>query len=278
MFNLVGLQAVQLSEDLVPWLQERVQNPDLQYLKPPDWLPFHGQIDALRPQIMQKLGELASNIGGLLIAGLSAATKGTAGFFIDLFVMLYAMLFFLKEGVSIREKALRLTPLARDAQERLLEKGLSVTRTTLKGILIIGVIQGLLGGVAFAVVGLQGAAFWGAVMAVASVIPSIGTALVWVPAVVFLMLSGAPWPALGLGLWCALVVGSVDNLLRPVLVGNDTKMPDILILISTFGGLAMFGIAGLIIGPVIAALCVTMWDLYYLTFQDVLDTSDAGDY
>jgi len=104
-------------------------------------------------------------------------------------------------------------------------------------------------------------------MAVASVIPSVGPALVWVPAVIYLLLTGQVWAGLGLCLWCALVVGSVDNVLRPILVGGDTQMPNILILISTFGGLTLFGAAGLIIGPVIASLFVTRWDVYYETFR-----------
>ena len=271
MINLIGLQAVQLTEELVPWVQEQVGAEDRAALKPPDWLPFRAQVEAVRPQIVQKLGELATKIGTLFVEGLSSATKGTAGFLLDLFVMLYAMFFFLKEGEALREKLIALSPISRSAQLRLVEKGMSVTRATIKGTVIIGLIQGLLGGIAFAVVGIQGAAFWGAVMAVASVIPSVGTALVWVPAVGYLAFAGEGWLAVGLGLWSMLIVGSVDNLLRPILVGGDTEMPDLLILISTLGGIAMFGIAGIIIGPVIAALFLTMWDLYYLTFQKLLD-------
>jgi len=209
---------------------------------------------------------------------LSAATSGTARFFLELFVMVYAMFFFLREGRSLVEKLIGYTPLPRDVQEVLIHKGLSVTRATVKGTLVIGLIQGALGGIAFAVAGIQGAAFWGAVMALASVIPSVGTAIVWVPAVLYLLLTGELVSGVGLGLWCALVVGSVDNLLRPVLVGGDTQMPDILVLVSTFGGLALFGLAGLIIGPVIAALFVAMWHVYYVTFHDVLaeEGSEAG--
>ncbi len=104
-------------------------------------------------------------------------------------------------------------------------------------------------------------------MAIASVIPSVGTALVWVPAVIYLLLTGQIVPAIALFLWCALVVGGVDNVLRPILVGSDTEMPDLLILISTFGGLTLFGMAGLVIGPVIASLFVTMWEVSYETFR-----------
>jgi predicted PurR-regulated permease PerM len=174
---------------------------------------------------------------------------------------------------------IRYTPLPREVQALLIGKGLSVTRATLKGTVVIGLVQGALGGAAFAVAGIQGAAFWGAVMAVASVIPSVGTAIVWIPAVIYLFVTGEAGAGTGLALWCAIVVGGVDNLLRPILVGGDTQMPDILVLVSTFGGLALFGISGLIIGPVIAALFVTMWEVYFEAFRDLLpaDESTVGE-
>ena len=135
-------------------------------------------------------------------------------------------------------------------------------------------------GLALAAVGIKGAVFWGTVMAVLSIIPGIGTALVWVPAVIYLFVVGRNLPAIGLLLWCAIVVGTADNLLRPLLVGKDTKMPDLIILLSTFGGLALFGAVGLVVGPVIAALFLAMWRIYGDTFGDYLltpkDPEDEG--
>jgi predicted PurR-regulated permease PerM len=267
MLDLIAIQAYGLTQEAVPWLEQKLQNPDELSITIPDWIPFRGEIESSGPQIATKLGELAGKTGAYLVKGLSAATKGTASFFLNLFVMLYAMFYFLRSGPPLVEKMLSYPPLSPAIQKRLIEKGLSVTRATIKGTLVIGLLQGALGGISFAVVGIQGAAFWGAAMALASVVPSVGTALVWVPAVIYLLVTGQAWVGIGLCLWCALVVGSVDNLLRPILVGNDTQMPNILILISTFGGLALFGMAGLIIGPVIASLFVTMWDIYYETFR-----------
>ena len=122
----------------------------------------------------------------------------------------------------------------------------------------------------------RGAAFWATVMAVLSIIPAIGTALVWIPAVIYLLMTGQVVAGIGLGLWCAAVVGSVDNVLRPRLVGGDTEMPDLLILLSTLGGLSMFGAVGLIIGPVIAGLFVTVWQIYGTTFQELLPKRQAA--
>ena len=267
MLDLIAVQAYDLTQGAMPWLEKQLQNPEGLSITIPDWVPFRDKIDSSGPQIAAKLGDLAGKVGGYLVSALSAATTGAAGFFLDLFIMLYAMFFFLRSGPPLVEKLMTYPPLSPEIQARLMEKGLSVTRATIKGTVVIGLVQGALGGIAFWAVGIQGAAFWAATMAVASVIPSVGTALVWVPAVAYLLITGQIVAGVGLLLWCAIVVGGIDNILRPILVGGDTEIPDILILISTFGGLAMFGFPGLLIGPVIASLFVTVWDIYYETFR-----------
>jgi predicted PurR-regulated permease PerM len=143
----------------------------------------------------------------------------------------------------------------------------------MKGTAVIGLIQGTAAGIAFAVVGIPSAVFWGTVMTVLSIIPGIGTALVWVPAAVILAAQGLWIKAIGLTLFCGLVVGSVDNLLRPRLVGKDTEMHDLMILLSTLGGIVLFGLTGFIIGPIVAALFVTVWDMYGVFFKDLLPAS-----
>jgi predicted PurR-regulated permease PerM len=184
--------------------------------------------------------------------------------------MLYAMFFFLLSGPAIMKRILYLMPLSDAEEQRLVAKGVSVTRATLKGTFIIGVIQGALAGIAFAVAGIKGAAFWGTIMGVLSIIPGVGAALVWIPAVIWLLVNGETGAGVGLAAWCALVVGTVDNLLRPRLVGSDTKMSDLTILVSTLGGLAMFGAVGIVIGPLIAGLASTVWDIYGVEFGAIL--------
>jgi len=114
-------------------------------------------------------------------------------------------------------------------------------------------------------------------MAVLSVVPGIGSMLVWVPVVAYLMMTGQMVAGVGLLLWCALIVGSVDNFLRPVLVGRDTEMPDLLILLSTLGGISFFGAAGLILGPMLAALLITVLAIYNRVFADWLDLDQPQD-
>ena len=152
----------------------------------------------------------------------------------------------------------------------MLGKFTSVTRATLKGTAVIGVIQGALAGLAFAVVGIPSAVFWGTIMMVLSIIPAIGSGLVWMPASIILIATGHTAKGIGLALFCGLIVGSLDNILRPRLVGKDTQMPDLLIFLSTLGGIAFFGVMGFIIGPIIAALFVTIWEIYGEVFKDVL--------
>jgi predicted PurR-regulated permease PerM len=226
-------------------------------------LPYQGFI-------MDKAGELASTTGTFLFNSLAAATRGTVSFLFSLFVMLYSMFFFLRDGPQLLDRILYLMPLSAASEERMVDRFVSVTRATLKGTLIIGVVQGGLAGSAMALAGIHGAAFWGTVMVVLSIIPGIGTALVWFPGVVYLLVTGEVAAGIALFAWCAVVVGSADNFLRPMLVGRDTEMSDLLILLSTLGGLLMFGAAGIVIGPIVAALFVTVWDIYAREFKEIL--------
>jgi predicted PurR-regulated permease PerM len=197
-------------------------------------------------------------------------TLGTVNFLFMLFVMLYAMYFFLMDGEKLILKILYYLPLEDRDERRMLEKFTSVTRATLKGSAVIGILQGGLAGIAFAVVGIPSAVFWGAIMTVLSIIPSIGAAVIWLPAAVILAVTGHVIKAIGLAIFCAVVVGSLDNLLRPILVGKDTQMHELMIFLGTLGGIFMFGIVGIIIGPIIAALFVTVWDIYGVAFKEVL--------
>ncbi len=172
------------------------------------------------------------------------------------------MFYFLKDGRKILDWMFAFTPLSSDDQQLLVATFTSVSRATLKSTLVIGIVQGGLAGAAFAVAGNCGAVFWAAVMALLSILPGIGTALVWVPAVFYLVMIGRYEAATGLAVWCALVVGTADNVLRPLLIGKDTEMPDLMVLLTTLGGLLLFGVAGLVIGPIVGALVITVWELW----------------
>ena len=180
------------------------------------------------------------------------------------------MFFFFRDGDKILQRIFYLLPLSDDDEDLMLQRFSSITRATVKGTMVIGILQGALAGLGFWVAGLDGAAFWGTVMMVLSVVPGIGAALVWVPAVIYLFVTGQALAGTLLLIWCAAVVGTIDNILRPILVGKDAKMPDLLILIGTLGGLYLFGPIGFIAGPIVCGLFMTVWDIYGATFRDIL--------
>jgi predicted PurR-regulated permease PerM len=267
--SIVAAQALQVSETVRPWIEQQLQQ-RTEFDRYLDQIPF---IEYLRPyqvQITAKLGELAGNLGSFLFDSLAAATTGTATFLFQFFIMLYAMFFFLMNGDDTLGKILYYMPLSNEDESLMLEKFVSVTRATIKGTLVIGAIQGGLAGVAFAIAGIPSATFWGTIMAVLSIIPALGAAIIWIPGVIFLFVTGKVGAGIALAIWCTAVVSSADNFLRPRLVGKDTKMSDLLVLLGTLGGIFLFGIVGVIIGPIIAALFVTVWEIYGVAFEGVL--------
>jgi len=269
---LIGIivgQAIDVGQSATPWVKQYIDQPDriTAYLQ---HLPFYEQLVPYREIILEKAGQLVGSISTLIVNGLSSATLGTASFLFMTFVFLYTMYFFQMDGVKLIKKILYYLPLASDDENLMLEKFTSVTRATLKGSLLIGTLQGGLAGIAFAVAGIDNAVFWGSVMAVLSVIPSIGSALVWGPACVILIMQGSVGTGVGLLIFCGIVVGSLDNILRPILVGKDTKLHELMIFFGTLGGIMMFGISGIVIGPLIASLFVTIWELYGVAFDDFL--------
>ena len=267
--SIVATEALQVSEAVRPWIEERLQRRSEidAWL---DRLPFIEYVRPYQDQIISKLGEFAGTIGTFLVNGLAAATSGTATFFFQFFIMLYAMFFFLMNGRDTLDKILYYMPLSNEEEGQMLDRFVSVTRATVKGTIVIGIIQGGLAGLGFAVAGIPSATFWGTIMAVLSIIPALGAAIVWVPGVIYLFATGQAGAAIALGIWCTAVVSSADNLLRPRLVGKDTKMSDLMVLLGTLGGIVLFGIVGVIIGPIIAALFVTVWEIYGVAFKEVL--------
>jgi predicted PurR-regulated permease PerM len=183
------------------------------------------------------------------------------------FLMLYLLFFFLRDGPRLLEGLVRALPFGDERERHLLERFAEVSRATIKGTLVVGIAQGTIGGIAFAVLGIGAPVLWGVVMALLSILPAVGPALVWVPAAVVLIASGEIVAGIALILIGIFVIGLVDNLLRPILVGRDTRMPDYLILLSTLGGLAGFGLAGIIIGPIIAAFFLSIWQMAELEFK-----------
>jgi predicted PurR-regulated permease PerM len=270
--GVVVQQALAVSDQAIPWVQRHFGAASA--FNAHDWLVqrFPALADHVpsQEQLVESVAAAAKSMGGFLVSVASQMTATTAAFLLNLFVMIYAMFFFFRDGEKILERIFYYLPLSDEDEALMLQRFSSITRATVKGTLVIGIIQGALAGFAFWVAGIDGSAFWGTIMAILSIVPGIGAALIWVPAVIYLMMTGQLLAGLLLFAWCAAVVGTIDNILRPILVGKDAKMPDLLILVGTLGGLFLFGPTGFIVGPIVCGLFLTMWDIYGATFKDVL--------
>lgn len=266
-------EAAAISDNVPPWVESVLSEPtriDALLAR----IPFVEDTETIRAEIVRRSSELVDRVSTFLFQSLSAMTRGTIVFFFHFFILLYAMFFFFIDGRRMAETTLAHLPLSADDKAQLVDRFISVARATLKGTFFVGVIQGALGGMAFWVAGIDGALFWGALMAVASMIPALGPPLIWVPAIIVLAVQGAVVKAIVLGIFCALVVGAVDNVLRPRLVGHDTQMHDLMILLSTLGGILLFGVAGVVIGPIIAALFVSVWGMFGVAYRDLFHAAD----
>ena len=272
--SIVTSEAVRLTDTVTPFVKALIDEPTsidgyLDRIFGVQWLAPY------REMLLTKAGEAAGSLSRTIVTSLTSTTRDTLALIVDFFMMLYAMFFFLMNGRRYLDEVLQYLPLRESEQNKMLQRFVSVARATLKGTLLIGVVQGTLGGIIFAILGISGAVLWGMLMIVLSLLPVIGGALVWVPAAIVLAFQGAWIKALILVVFCALVIGSIDNVLRPRLVGHDTKMSDLLILFSTLGGIAGFGAIGFLVGPLIAALFVTIWEIFGKAYRDDLDVEPA---
>jgi predicted PurR-regulated permease PerM len=184
---------------------------------------------------------------------------------VSFFIMLYLLFFLLRDGATLSTRIRDAIPLSASHKRHLFKKFTTVIRATVKGNVAVAAVQGALGGVAFWFLGIQGALLWAVLMGFLSLLPAIGAAVVWLPVAIYFLVTGAIWQGVTLIVFGVLVIGLVDNVLRPILVGKDTQMPDYVVLISTLGGMALFGLNGFVIGPAVAALFIACWDLFSAT-------------
>ncbi len=225
--------------------------------------------------IQQKLGDGAAQIGRLVAVYLVSIGQNTAQLLVSFGVMLYLLFFLLRDGTALGAMVRRALPLDERHKGQLIRQFTTVVRATVKGNIAVAVAQGVLGGFIFAVLGIQGYVLAAVVMAFLSLLPAVGAAVVWVPVGIWLLLAGQIWKAVILFAFCGTIVSLVDNVLRPILVGKDTKLPDWVVLISTLGGMSLFGLTGFVIGPLIAALFIASWNIY-TRLRDDDEAADAG--
>jgi predicted PurR-regulated permease PerM len=226
-----------------------------------DLANFKSQLSSAAVTVSQFIAQNAVQFG-----------QNAAQWFVSLGLMLYLAFFMLKDGTGLVDLLVRAMPLGDEREQLLFSKFAEVTRATVKGNLLVAAIQGSLGGIIFWILGIPAPLLWGVVMTLLSLIPMVGAGLVWAPVAVYLFATGSWIQGLVLTGFGAGVIGLVDNFLRPVLVGRDTKLPDYLVLLSTLGGFALFGINGFVIGPLVAALFVAFWQIFIRDFNTPEET------
>ncbi|MDO9075206.1 MAG: AI-2E family transporter [Rubrivivax sp.] len=207
-------------------------------------------LNALLLQGSRLLGAQAFGIG-----------QNTLDFVLGVFIAPYLAFFLLRDGDGLMRLLRRAVPLAPKHTQELVDKFSTVIRATVRGNFVVAAIQGALGGLAFWALDVGGVLLWTALMAFLSLLPAVGAALVWAPVAVYFLVTGALWQGWALIAWGVLVIGMVDNVLRPMLVGRDTRLPDWLVLLTTLGGMAVMGFNGFVLGPAVAAMFVAVWQI-----------------
>jgi predicted PurR-regulated permease PerM len=224
------------------------------------WLDRFGLVDF--NTLQRRLTEALTRGSQLIATQALGLGQLTFEFVVDLFITLYLAFFLIRDGDALSRTLRHAVPLASAHRRELVEKFTVVIRATVKGNLLVAALQGFLGGLAFWFLGVKGALLWGVVMAFLSLLPAVGAALVWAPVALYFLFTGALWQGAALIAWGVLAIGLVDNILRPILVGKDTRLPDYVVLMTTLGGMVVFGINGFVLGPAIAAMFVAVWHIY----------------
>ena len=230
----------------------------------PDWmtslLDRFGLVDF--EALQRRLSSALTQASQFLATQALSIGQNTFEFIASLFITLYLAFFLMRDGEAVVNAIRRAIPLSSTDKEQLLDKFTTVIRATVKGNLLVAAIQGTLGGFAFWFLGVTGALLWAVLMIFLSLLPAVGAGLVWLPVAIYLFVTGSIWQSVALTAYGVFVIGLVDNLLRPLLVGKDTRMPDYVVMVSTLGGIAVLGINGFVIGPVIAAMFIAVWHIH----------------
>ena len=273
--NLVSKEAISFYHSAEKNVQEMIDQGDQGVL---------GRIKELK--LVKELGldqknwettfqEIARTAAGLLGTVINKASKGTFQFVVNLFLIFFAMFYFFRDGDRLIPTLKYLSPLSDRYEEKLIMQFLSVSRATIKGTLLIGLIKGFMGGLTFWIFGISSPILWGVVMVLLSIIPMVSAWLVMYPAAILLMISGQVWQGILLFLIAALIIGNIDNILIPRLVGREAGMHELMVFFSTLGGISIFGVMGFIIGPIIAALFISILDVYSIEFKQQLDVAQS---
>ncbi len=227
---------------------------------------LHDSFGVSQADVLAQVGRWVQSVSNFLYANLTGLLRGFTNLVIGFALVLFVTFYLLMDGSEMAEKALALSPLPPETNQRIKRDILHSLRTTLKGTVVLALIQGIAGGVGFGIFGVPNALFWGTVMVFASVVPLVGTALVWAPGGIYLLVTGNPVQGVGVMVWCLAAGLICDNLLRPRLIGRGSNLHPLLTFFSVLGGLSLFGVVGLILGPLVLAVLLSLLDVYQRYF------------
>ncbi|TRD11158.1 AI-2E family transporter [Erythrobacter insulae] len=259
---------------------------------PIDLAAWANQIYAMLPTVVQdmvdqsgwndmseaqnRLQDLLGESAGMLASSAVSIGSGALSFLLSFGLGLYVTYFLLRDGSRIGETILHSVPVEREIADRLAERFLGIVRATIKGSGVVGLVQGTLGGITMMIAGVPSALLLGVMMAILALIPAVGTALVWAPVGIGLIVTGSIWEGIFVLASGLIIISSADNVLRPILVGRDTGIPDWIILVTTLGGLSIAGFSGIVLGPLVAGLFLASWSI--LQEQRAEDEEAAAKY
>lgn len=274
--DLVSREAIDLFNTAVPKVKEIIQEGDQ---GPLGKLKTHPLFKRFNPETFdwqKSVQDIAKNATNIIAKVINKTSRGTFQVVTDLFITFFTMFYFFRDGDKLIQRIKYLSPLDDVYEEGLIHRFVSVSRATIKGTLVIGVVQGTLGGLTLWICGVSSPVLWGVVMVILSIIPLVGSWLVLYPAALIQLVTGHIWQGLAIAIITFVIIGNIDNVLRPRLVGRDAGMHDLMIFFSTLGGLSVFGIMGFIIGPVIAVFFLTILDIYSIEFKSTLDLAQSS--
>lgn len=226
--------------------------------------------------VQKRAQELLAESAGMIAQQAVAIGGGLFSFVLSFLMGLYVTYFLLRDGRPISQAILRGLPLEYAIAKRLAERFIAIVRATIKGSVVVGIVQGALGAITFWIVGVPAALLLGLLMAIFSLLPAVGTGIVWVPMAAYLLATGSVWEGVFVIISGVAVIGMADNVLRPILVGRDTGIPDWIILVTTLGGIATMGLAGVVLGPLLAGLFLASWSIAqeYLLHHKLADSEE----
>ena len=214
--------------------------------------------------------EVAKKLNNWIVSGATSFIKGTTNFIISLVLIIFTMFFFFVDGKEMVERIMHITPLSDKYDQALFKKFRDVSSSTVISTFVTAIAQGLIGAIGFVIVGVP-AFFAGIAMAFLSLLPYVGTALIWIPVGIYLLITGQIWQGVFLLVWGAAIVSTTDNLIRAYLIKGKAEVHPIFIIFSILGGIALFGFWGIIFGPLIISLAVTVLHIYEMEYGTVLE-------